>query len=84
MILLYRPIASLGYERIELPNEELEPHDFELIIEGFQIRDGVKNSRKCFVKFEDQVVPVEDGDEQTLSVFLSIYHNNTIRKNNEV
>ena len=82
MILLYRPIASLGYERIELPNEELEPYDFELIIE--EIRDGVKNSRKCFVKFEDQVVPVEDGDEHTLSVFLSIYHNNTIRKNNEV
>ena len=82
MILLYRPRASLSYDRVELPNQELAPCDFECIIEQFQ--NSLKNSKKVFVQYEDQIVPVENGEARTLSVFLSIYHNNTIRKNNEV
>lgn len=76
MQLLYKQIGSTDYTLVGLPASPLEPFDFEKIMNNMKSR--------IFVQFEDQVVPVEKQDIETLAVFLSIFHNNTVTKNDEV
>lgn len=80
MFLVSRPLGAYDYTTLGLPNAFLEPFDFERIMfNHFSQASGI-----LAVQFEDQIVPVERSDVKTLAVFLSIYHDNTVRKNNEV
>lgn len=80
MLLLHKQIGAFDYSLFELPNSELEPYDFINMMNTY----NKMHNKTLFIQFEDQVVPIEVSAYENLAPFLSIYHNNTVRKNNEV
>lgn len=76
MLLLHKISGSVEYQLTQLPTGQVTPDDFVKVMDKHR-----RNGRPLYIQFEDQIVPVDKGDDLVLlAIFLSIHHNNTVTK----
>ena len=81
MILVHKPPGTTQFSLFQLPASELDPFDFMNIMHNHHQH---AQNRNLYVQFENETVLLAKEDFDCVAVYLSIYHNNTVRKNNEV